>query len=87
MNYFFALATVYQTMNDLDGLVGVLEESLKYAKAKKDIWKINENLAVASFQLGKNVEALQYAKSALEVAPESEQERIMNIIRQIDAAP
>ena len=87
LNYFFALASVYQMMNDLDGLVDILEQSLVYAKAKSDIWKIEENLAIALHQIGKSQDALQHARSALGAAPESERERINNLIRQIEAAP
>jgi len=87
LNYYFSLATVYQTKNDLEGLVLVLEESLQFAKAKKDIWRIEENLAVATHQLGRKIEALMHAKAALGVAPESEWERINNLIRQIEETP
>jgi tetratricopeptide (TPR) repeat protein len=87
INYFFALASVYQSMDDLERLVDVLEESIKYAKTKNNIWKIEENLAIASYQLGRKNVALQHAMHALESAPESEVERIQNLIRQIESIP
>ena len=87
LNYYFSLTTVYQTKNDFEGLALVLEESLQFAKAKNDIWRIEENLAVATHQLGRKIEALMHAKAALGVAPESEWERINNLIRQIEETP
>ena len=87
LNYYFALASVHQMMNDLNGLVDVLDESLNYAKSNNDIWKIEENLAIALLQLGESQDALQHAKNALSVAPESELERLNNLINQINATP
>jgi tetratricopeptide (TPR) repeat protein len=87
LNYYFVLASVYQMMNDLNGLVAVLDESLNYVESNNDIWKIEENLAIALLQLGKSQEALQHAKNALKVAPESEIERLENLIDQINATP
>ncbi len=87
INYYFSLATVYQAKNDLEGLVLVLEDSLESAKAKNDIWRIEENIAITYLQLGRKPEALIHAKSALGVAPESEWERINNLILQIEETP
>ena len=87
MNYFYALASIYQTMNDPDNVISVLEEALEYAKSPKDIWKIEENLAVISFQLGKKAYALQHAMNALAAAPDSEKERLNQLIQQIETAP
>jgi len=87
INYYFALASIYQSMNDLDTLISVLEESLSIAKSSNDIWRIEDNLAVASFQLGRKAYALQHAKNALANAPESAQERINSLIQQIELLP
>jgi tetratricopeptide (TPR) repeat protein/O-antigen ligase len=87
LNYYFALATIYQAKNDLEELIIVLEESLEFARNKNDVWRIEENLAVASLQLGRKLEALKHAQLALEVAPESEHERLNLMIRQIEEMP
>ena len=87
LNYFYGLASVYQTMNDLDGVILVLEEALLFAKSPNDIGQIEENLAIISFQLGRKTYALQHALKALEVAPDSAKERLNQLIQQIEAAP
>jgi hypothetical protein len=74
-------------MNDNEGLISVLEESLQYAKSSNDIWKIEENLAVASFQIGDKAYSLEHAKNALKNAPEAEKERLQSLIQQIEATP
>ncbi len=87
LNYFYALASVYQTMEDIDNLINVLEEALEYAKTSNDIWKIEENLARYSFQLGRKTYSLQHAQNALAAAPDSEKERLNQLIQQIESAP
>lgn len=87
LNYFYALASIYQVMDDPESLITVLEESLQYAKASKDIWKIEENLAVFNFQMGNKTEALKHAQNAYYVAPDSEKERLAQLIQQIESAP
>jgi tetratricopeptide (TPR) repeat protein len=87
LNYYYALASIYQVMNDYEGLVSVLEEALTHTKSSNDIWKIEENLAVFTSQLGRNAEALQHAQNAYNAAPESEKDRLAQLIQQIEAAP
>ena len=87
MNYFYALASIYQTLNDPEGVIEVLEESLQFAKSSQDIWKIEENLAMFKFQLGRTAEALQHAQGAYNAAPDSEKERLLNLIQQIETSP
>ena len=87
LNYYYALASIYQTMNDFEGVVSVLQESLPFATTNNDIWKIEENLAVFTFQLGRKVEALQHAQNAYQAAPDTEKERLAQLIQQIETAP
>lgn len=87
MSSYYALASVYQTMNDFENFIIVLEEALEYAELPIDIWKIEENLAAVSFQMGRKAYALQHALNALGVAPESERERLNQLIEQIRTAP
>lgn len=87
MNFFYGLASVYQTMNDLDGVIIVLEEALVFAKSPNDIWGIEENLATISFQLGRKAYSLQHALNALAAAPDSEKDRLNQLIQQIETAP
>ena len=85
INYWFSLASIYQTRKNTQKLIEVLEESLPYAKKNKDIWRIEENLAVAYFQLGNAEKALEHAKKALGVAPDSEQDRLTQFIQQLES--
>jgi tetratricopeptide (TPR) repeat protein len=85
INYRLSLASVYQMQQNYPKLLDVLEESLQFAKRKNDIWRIEENIAIAAFQLGDYDKALEHAYNALAVAPESEQERLNQIIQQIEA--
>lgn len=87
MNYFFGLASIYQTINDLEAFINVLEEALEYAESPNDIWKIEENIARTAIQMGRKTYSLQHALNALENAPDSEKERLNQLIQQIESAP
>jgi tetratricopeptide (TPR) repeat protein len=85
-NYYFALASVYQFMNNIEMVIASLEESLVYAR-EADIWKIEDNLARFYLQLNDSSSALLHAQRALSTAPTSEQERLQTLISQIQALP
>ena len=87
INYSFVIATIYQSRNDLEGLINVLEESFSYAKNNDDLLIIEENLAMAYFQAGKKEIAILHAKNALEIAPDSALDRINELIYQIENSP
>ncbi len=83
LNYFFALASVYQAAEDITNTIAILETSLEYAKNQTDIWRIHENLTQLYIQQEDYANALVNAQSALAVAPESETERLENLINQL----
>ncbi len=84
INYRLSLASVYQAQSDFQKLLEVLEESLQYAKKKKDIWRIEENIALAAYQLGDYDKALEHAYRALSVVPDSEKDRLQQFIQQLE---
>jgi tetratricopeptide (TPR) repeat protein len=86
MNYYYALAGAYQSLEDFEMVIETLETSLEFAKAS-DIWKIEDNLTHFYFQLEDYPNALLHARRALASAPESEHERLNSIINQLQNAP
>lgn len=87
LNYFFALANLYQAKGEVDNTILTLEKSLSYALNPHDIWRIEENLAILYYQQGEIDEALQHAFSALEYAPGEETARLTDLITQLENAP
>jgi tetratricopeptide (TPR) repeat protein/O-antigen ligase len=87
MNYFFALASAYQSLADYESMIDTLEMSLEYARAKDDIWKIEENLARTYVQVNDKVSAILHASNALSYAPETEFERLQTLIAQLQSLP
>jgi tetratricopeptide (TPR) repeat protein len=87
LNYYYALATIYQTMNEYESVIEVLEEALGIAKRNADIIRIEENLARFAFQIGRKTYALEHARIALEKSTEADKERLLQLIQQIEAAP
>jgi len=85
-NYYFALASAYQSLNDIGSLIATLESSLEFA-GSNEIWKIEDNLAHFYLQLDDRVSALLHSQRALAAAPESEQERLQNIVNQLQTSP
>ncbi len=86
LNYYFALASVYQALNDIELVISTLEDSLEFAPYS-DIWKIEDNLTHYYYQLEEYALALLHAQRALQSAPESEIERIQTIISQLQSLP
>ena len=58
LNYFYAIATTYQALNDLESLAAILEESLTYTEVQSELWKIHDNLARTYYQMGENQKPL-----------------------------
>ncbi|NIR62276.1 MAG: hypothetical protein GWN61_00420, partial [candidate division Zixibacteria bacterium] len=87
LNYFFALASVYQATGDTESTIETLLASLKYASRRNDIWRIHENLTQLFIQQEDYENALSHAVSALESAPETEVERLQNLITQLQNSP
>jgi tetratricopeptide (TPR) repeat protein len=85
-NYYFALASAYQSMNDIVGVIETLEKSLEVA-GTNEIWKIEDNLAHYYLQLNDIESALIHAQKALIAAPETEHERLQTVINQLSASP
>ncbi|MBU1662333.1 MAG: O-antigen ligase family protein [Chloroflexi bacterium] len=86
INYFYALASAYQALNDIEMVISTLEDSLEYAGAN-EVWKIEENLTQFYFQLGDQETALLHAQKALAAAPDTEQDRLRSLIAQLQPAP
>ena len=85
LNYRLSLASVYQMQQNNEKLIEVLEDSLPFAKRKNDIWRIEQNIAQAAYNLGDIDKALEHAYKALAVAPESEAETVQQFIQQLEA--
>jgi len=85
-NYYFALASAYQSLNDIPGVIAALEDSLKVA-GNNEVWKIEDNLAHYYLQLNDIENALLHAEKALATAPETEHERLQNVINQLQSTP
>ncbi len=85
-NYYFALASTYQALNDIPGVIATLEDSLEVA-GSSDQWKIEDNLTHYYLQLNDIDNALLYAQRALANAPETEHERLLTIINQLQSTP
>jgi tetratricopeptide (TPR) repeat protein/O-antigen ligase len=85
-NYYFALASAYQSMNDIPGVIDTLEKSLEVA-GNSEIWKIEDNLAHYYLQVNDIESALIHAQKALIAAPETEHERLQTVINQLSASP
>lgn len=86
VNYYFALASVYQSLNDIEMVISTLEDSLEFAPLAEK-WKIEDNLVHYYSQLEEYDLALIHAQNALESAPASEKERIQTIITQLQSIP
>jgi tetratricopeptide (TPR) repeat protein len=86
VNYYFALAGAYQSLDDIPMVIATLEDSLEYAGVN-DSWKIEDNLTHYYLQLNDMPNALLHAQKALMGAPETEKERIRSIINQITTSP
>jgi tetratricopeptide (TPR) repeat protein len=86
VNYYFALAGTYQNLNDIDMVIQTLETSLEFAR-NSQVWQIEENLANIYLQQGDGANALIHAQKALVAAPEDQQERLTNLIAQIQSMP
>jgi tetratricopeptide (TPR) repeat protein len=85
-NYYFALASAYQSMNDIQGVIDTLEDSLDIA-GRNEIWKIEDNLAHYYVRIKDIESALVHARRALATAPETEHERLQTVINQLSATP
>ena len=85
-NYYFALASAYQSMNDIAQVISTLEDSLEFA-GTNDVWKIEDNLAHYYLQLNDLDNAMLHAQRALASAPETERERLQNVINQLQTTP
>jgi len=81
-NYYYALASTYQSLNNNEMVISTLEDSLEFA-GDSEIWKIEENLTHFYLQLDDLETALTHAHNALQAAPETEQERLRAIIDQL----
>jgi tetratricopeptide (TPR) repeat protein len=81
-NYYYALASAYQSLNNIEMVISTLEEALAHA-GPSETWKIEDNLTHYYYQLDDVGNALIHAQKALETAPETEQERIQTIISQL----
>ena len=85
-NYYYALASAFQSLDNIEMVIATLEDSLDFA-GQSEIWKIEENLAHYYFQLNDPVNALLHARKAVSSAPETEFERLQTLINQIQAKP
>jgi tetratricopeptide (TPR) repeat protein/O-antigen ligase len=84
-NYYYALASAYQSIGDIHGVITILEDSLEVA-ASSEIWKIEDNLVHYYLELNDIDSALQHANKALAAAPDSERERLQTVINQLQDA-
>jgi tetratricopeptide (TPR) repeat protein len=84
LNYFFALASVYQGIDDIENTIATLEASLEHATNRDDIWKIEENLVQFYLQLNERENAIIHARKAFEFAPDPEKARISDLISQLE---
>jgi tetratricopeptide (TPR) repeat protein len=85
-NYYYALASAYQSIDNIEMVISTLEDSLEFAQ-QSEIWKIEDNLTHYYVQVNDYNNALLHAQKALATAPESEQERILTIINQLKSSP
>ena len=85
-SYYFALASAYQGLNDTEMVIKILENSLKVA-GENEVWQIEESLIQQYVQLNDIPNALIHAQLALNAAPDSEHERLNNIINQLTSSP
>jgi tetratricopeptide (TPR) repeat protein len=81
-NYFYALASAYQHLQDFDKVITTLEAGLEIAP-ESERWKISDNLTHFYLQINDSETALQYARQALQTAPTSEHERLNAIVDQL----
>jgi len=86
INYYYALAGAFQSLNDIEMLISTLETSLEFAGAN-DAWRIEDNLTQYYLQLNDITNALIHAQRALTTAPETETERLSSLITQLQALP
>jgi len=85
-NYYFALASAYQTINETEMVIKTLADSLEFA-GNDQIWRIEESLVQQYVQLDDFSNAVLHAQRALATAPETEHERLTNIINQLQTSP
>jgi tetratricopeptide (TPR) repeat protein/O-antigen ligase len=85
-NYYFALASTYQSLNDVPNVIATLEVSLEYA-GNNDVWKIEDNLTHYYLQLNDLENAILHAQRALTTAPEAERERLQTVVNQLQPTP
>ena len=83
LNYFFVLAGVYQRLGDIDNTITTLEESLNYANRKNDAWKVEENLAQLYWNKKDIDKAIINLQEALMNAPEDQQQRLQELLAQL----
>ncbi len=85
-NYFYALANIYNELEDTQKVIDILEASLPYT-SESEIWKVEDNLAHYYWLLEDPMNALIHAQNALNTAPASETERLQGLVNQLQTTP
>ena len=87
LNYYYALISVYQVLEQPGKLIIILEDSLNYINDPAEVWKIEVELGHSYGKIGEKEKALEYYGLALVHAPQSEQANIQEWIADIDDEP
>jgi tetratricopeptide (TPR) repeat protein len=96
-SYLVSLGNIYIELANLDPqnidntlvqqAIDTYLRALEAGPRAGDVWKIEETIAKLYVQLGDKASALAHANAALEAAPENQQERVQQLIDQINTLP
>jgi tetratricopeptide (TPR) repeat protein len=79
------LGDTYIAMQEWDSAINALTQTVELQPKAQDIWNIHQVLARLYSQTGQQEQALVYAQTALELAPEDQQESLQALVAQIES--
>ncbi|MCP4535645.1 MAG: tetratricopeptide repeat protein [Chloroflexi bacterium] len=85
VQYWRVLADTYIATQEWDDAIQALNQVVEIKPNANDIWNIHQVLAQLYFQTGQLDQALVHAQTALESAPEDQQNAVQTLVMQIQA--